>query len=56
MSEKDITEINLIYNIRGKSNIRIFGPKFVKNNKNKCKMIVYNRENEITSEFNVKFK
>ena len=30
MSEKDISEINIIYDINGKNNIKIFGSKFVK--------------------------
>ena len=33
MSEKDISEINIIYDINGKNNIKIFGQKFVENNK-----------------------
>ena len=44
MSEKDITEINIIYEINRKKNIRIFGSNFVKNNKNICKMIIDNKE------------
>ena len=35
MSEKDITEINIIYDINSQYYIRIFGYKFVENNKNK---------------------
>ena len=39
-------EINIIYNkILGK--IRIFGKEFVKNNKNKCKIIYDKNEYEI---------
>ena len=34
MSEKDISEINIIYDIKRKNNIKIFGAKFVENNKN----------------------
>ena len=33
MSEKDISEINIIYDINGKNSINIFGSNFVKNNK-----------------------
>ena len=43
MSEKDKLEINLIYDIKEEKNIKIFGSKFVENNKNKCKMIIDNR-------------
>ena len=51
----EISEINIIYNIiRGKDNIRIFGYEFVKNNKNICKMIIDNKEYEISEEYNVK--
>ena len=31
MSEKDISEINIIYDIKRKNNIKIFGSKFVEN-------------------------
>ena len=36
MSEKDISEINIIYDINkeNKEDINIFGEEFVKNNKN----------------------
>ena len=53
MSEKDISEINIIYYIKQES-IRIFGSKFVKNNKNIYKMIIDNKENEIREEYKVK--
>ena len=54
MSEKDITEINLIYYIKHHYNIRIFGPKFVNNKKYKCKMIIGNKEYKITDKYTVK--
>ena len=55
MSKKDLSEINIIYNTEGyKENIRIFGAKFVKNNKNLCKMIIDNKEYEIKSKYKVK--
>ena len=53
MSEKDLSEINIVYNIN-KEKIAIFGSIFVLNNKNKCKMVIDNREYKITEEFNVK--
>ena len=40
MSEKDISVIQIIYDITGKNEIRIFGSNFVENNKNNCKMII----------------
>ena len=59
---KDIYEINIIYEINKKNNffendkdyINIFGSEFVKNNKNKCKMIIDNEEYEIKEKFNIK--
>jgi len=50
MSEEDISKINIIYYIKNKQKIRIFGPKFVENNKNICKMLIDNKEYEITIE------
>ena len=57
MNIKDISEINIIYDINKKSKatciesdkdaINIFGDEFVKNNKNICKMIIDNEEYEI---------
>ena len=56
MSEKDISEINIIYNINkeNKEDINIFGYEFVENNKNICKMIIDNKEYEITEKYNIK--
>ena len=55
MSEKDISEINIIYNIeKGEEFIQIFGSKFVENNRNICKMIINNKEYEITEEYSIK--
>ena len=52
--EKDITEINIIYNINYETEINIFGYNFVVNNKNNCKMIIDNKEYEINVKCNVK--
>ena len=54
MSENNLSEINIIYDINRQNNIRIFGLNFVKNNKNICKMIIDNKEYEISVEFKVK--
>ena len=54
MFEKDISEINIIYDIKYQNKIRIFGPKFVENNKDICKMIIDNKEYEIAKEYNIK--
>ena len=51
---KDITEINIIYNIQNKEYINIFGSKFVKNNKKNCKMIIDNKEYKIKEKYNIK--
>ena len=53
MSERDISEINIIYDIKQENKIRIFGTKFVKINKNICKMIIDNKEYEITKEYDI---
>jgi len=53
MSEKDISEINIIYDIKEENKIRIFGSKFVENNKDICKMIIDNKEYEIREEYNI---
>ena len=56
MSETDISEINLIYDINkdNKEYIKIFGNEFVKNNKNICKMIINNKEYKITEHYKIK--
>ena len=53
MFRKDKSEINIIYDIN-KENIKIFGNKFIQNNKSICKMIMDNKEYEITENFNAK--
>ena len=52
MSEKDISEINIIYNTN-KEEINIFGSEFVENNKNLCKMIIDKKEYEIRDKYKV---
>ena len=67
MSKEDTSEIRIIYNINkkdeaneeydvyegDKKNIRIFGDIFVDNNKNICKMIIDNKELDITGKYNI---
>ena len=53
MSEKDISEIYIIYDIKKENNIKIFGYRFVENNKDICKMIIDNKVYEITKEYNI---
>ena len=48
-------EINLIYNIQNNENeIKIFGEKFVENNKDLCKIIYDNKEYDLTEKFDCK--
>ena len=54
MSEKDISEINIIYDIKKGNYINIFGFKFVENNKNICKIIIDKKESVITEKYNIK--
>ena len=56
MSKEEISIININYiiNDKGRENkyIKIFGSKFVENNKNICKMIIDNKEYEISEKYN----
>jgi hypothetical protein len=49
MENEDLSYINIIYDINREKGdeIDIFGYDFVKNNQNKCKMIIGNMEYEI---------
>ena len=53
MENEDLSYINIIYDINKKNEdedkIYIFGYDFVKNNINKCKMIIDNKEYYITN-------
>ena len=51
MSKEDTSIINIIYKYR--YNMHIFGSEFVKNNKNKCKMLIDDKEYEITEKCNI---
>jgi len=53
-NNKDITEINIIYNIKDQKYIRLFGDTFVKKYKNICKMIINNKKYKIETGYNVK--
>ena len=48
------TEINIIYNIKYKKYIKLFGDEFVENNKNICKMIIDNKEYEMEDSYKIK--
>ena len=69
MENEDLSYINIIYDINKKNKnkdedesekededeyeIKIFGHEFVMNNKNNCKMIIDNKEYEITEKYNI---
>ena len=42
-----LNEITLKYNIKDKKRIKLFGNKFINNNKRKCKIIIENKEQDI---------
>ena len=57
MINEGVSEINIIYGIKKDDKyIKIFGNIFVENNKNKCKMMIDNKEYEITEKYCVNNK
>ena len=46
-------EINILYKIENQNVIRIFGPKFVEDNKSKCKIEFENQEYDLIAFFNI---
>ena len=44
---KELNEIIIRYNIKNMMSIRLFGKKFIKNNKKNCRMVLENKEQEI---------
>ena len=58
MSKEDLSTITIIYKINknyenSQKNIKIFDSQFVENNKKICKMIIDNKEIEITENYNI---
>ena len=55
MENEDLSYINIIYDINkeNEDEINIFGYNFVENNKNKCKMIIDNKDYYITNKYNI---
>ena len=47
-------EINITYKINNEEKIKIFGRKFIENNKDKCKIIYDNKEYELVEELEIK--
>ena len=55
MGNKNLSYTNIIYDTRYANNeINLFGNEFVKNNKNKLRMIIDYKEYEITDKYNIK--
>ena len=54
MSKENESEIKIIYDFNKEDKyVKIFESEFVKNNKNICKMIIDNKEYEITEQYNI---
>ena len=47
INNEKINEITIIYNIEQENKIKLFGKQFIENNKNNCKIIIDNKEQEI---------
>ena len=54
MNNKYINKLKIKYKIDKEDVIEIFGPEFVKNNKEKCKIRIEEKEYELMEEFNIK--
>ena len=52
LKNKNYKILKLVYDIKGKDKIRIFGKNFVKFNKNKCKIFYKNKEVELKEYYN----
>ena len=52
IKEKDFIIIKYKINVDDEF-IKIFGDKFVKNNKDKCKILYYGKELDLTDKFNI---
>ena len=58
-AKTNINQITIQYNIKNikdNKSIRIFGDEFVKNNKDKCKIIINGKEKELCSHININLK
>jgi len=57
MGNKNESYINIIYDAKKdyKDKIKIFGYKFVENNKNKCQMIIDNKVYEISDKYDIMY-
>ena len=43
-----LNEITIQYDVKNNDKIKLFGKKFIENNKNNCKIIVENKEQDIS--------
>ena len=50
--KNDKDEINIIYKIN-KKEIKLFGKKFVENNKKNCRIIIEGKEQELEEDYNL---
>ena len=48
-----LNEITIIYKIKGERRIKLFGKKFIENNKNNCQIKIENKVQEITEYLNI---
>jgi hypothetical protein len=49
-----IDDINIIYNINNENEeVTLFGEEFVENNKEKCKILIDNKEYKLMEEYNI---
>ena len=53
LNKNILNEMIIIYKIEDNYRIKIFGEKFIKNNKNNCKIIIENKEQDISEYLNV---
>ena len=48
-----LNELTIVYNIKNKNRINLFGNKFIQNNKENCKIIIDNKEQDIMEYLNI---
>ena len=48
-----LNELTIVYNIKNKKRINLFGNKFIQNNKENCKIIIDNKEQDIMEYLNI---
>ena len=48
LNKNTINEMIIIYKIEGENRIKLFGEDFINKNKNNCKIIIENKEQDIS--------